>query len=364
MIRIVGTRRDRRHRRGWRRRAGPAAGHDVERRRTGRGRDARDRRRRDRRHLAQPANVGGTVVDAPYSAEAVTEVTQMLADGNRIEQRTSATIARDSQGRMRREQHGVALGSFVAAGDQPIVTITDPSTGVHLTLNYEQKVAYRSKPVMRYFAAGPGGEKFEAGRATVMSSRGATVEAAGSAAGEPSWTIAAPPVDQLIVDGRPFELAVPPPPPPPPPPGMTAAARFDGQVSTETLAPREIEGIRAEGTRTTMTIPAGAMGNVLPIEVVSERWYSPELQCGADDQTQRSALRRNGLPPDQHRSVGAGCRPVSRPIRLQGRGHAAGREGAAQARGTVARGEFTNSLQTKRRLRAITTRLPVCRRPV
>jgi hypothetical protein len=27
-----------------------------------------------------------------------------------------------------------------------------------------------------------------------------------------------------------------------------------------------------------MTVPAGAVGNQLPIEVVSERWYSPELQ--------------------------------------------------------------------------------------
>ncbi len=54
--------------------------------------------------------------------------------------------------------------------------------------------------------------------------------------------------------------------------------RFEGAVSTEALAPRDFDGVRAEGTRTTMTIPAGAMGNVLPIEVTTERWYSPELQ--------------------------------------------------------------------------------------
>ena len=36
--------------------------------------------------------------------------------------------------------------------------------------------------------------------------------------------------------------------------------------------------MRAEGTRTTTTIPAGAFGNVRPIEVVNERWYSPELR--------------------------------------------------------------------------------------
>jgi hypothetical protein len=39
-----------------------------------------------------------------------------------------------------------------------------------------------------------------------------------------------------------------------------------------------IEGVRADGTRITITIPAGAIGNEQPIRIVSERWYSPELQ--------------------------------------------------------------------------------------
>jgi len=47
---------------------------------------------------------------------------------------------------------------------------------------------------------------------------------------------------------------------------------------TESLGTRVIEGVRADGTRTVVTIPAGAIGNDLPIEIVSERWYSPELQ--------------------------------------------------------------------------------------
>ena len=41
---------------------------------------------------------------------------------------------------------------------------------------------------------------------------------------------------------------------------------------------RDIEGVRAEGTRTTMTIPAGQIGNELPINIVSERWFSPDLK--------------------------------------------------------------------------------------
>ena len=39
-----------------------------------------------------------------------------------------------------------------------------------------------------------------------------------------------------------------------------------------------IEGIEAEGTRSTITIPAGRVGNDRPLTIVSERWYSPELQ--------------------------------------------------------------------------------------
>jgi hypothetical protein len=51
-----------------------------------------------------------------------------------------------------------------------------------------------------------------------------------------------------------------------------------GERRTETLEPQMIEGVRAEGTRTTVTIAAGAIGNDLPIEIVSERWFSPELK--------------------------------------------------------------------------------------
>lgn len=47
---------------------------------------------------------------------------------------------------------------------------------------------------------------------------------------------------------------------------------------TETLGKRTFDGIEAEGTRTVSTIPAGSIGNERPIEIVSERWYSAELQ--------------------------------------------------------------------------------------
>ena len=39
-----------------------------------------------------------------------------------------------------------------------------------------------------------------------------------------------------------------------------------------------ISGVPADGTRTTVTIPAGQIGNAQPIQIISETWYSPDLQ--------------------------------------------------------------------------------------
>ena len=51
-----------------------------------------------------------------------------------------------------------------------------------------------------------------------------------------------------------------------------------GTRKTESLGKQTIEGIEAEGTRSTLTIAAGEIGNRLPIEITDERWYSAELQ--------------------------------------------------------------------------------------
>ena len=54
-------------------------------------------------------------------------------------------------------------------------------------------------------------------------------------------------------------------------------AREDN-ARNESLGKQAIEGVDAEGTRKTIEIPAGEIGNERPIEIVFERWYSPELQ--------------------------------------------------------------------------------------
>lgn len=51
-----------------------------------------------------------------------------------------------------------------------------------------------------------------------------------------------------------------------------------GSTSREDLGNQTVEGIAATGTRSTTTIPAGAIGNLQALKIVSEQWYSPDLQ--------------------------------------------------------------------------------------
>src|SRR6266403_5640860 len=53
---------------------------------------------------------GEVVTAAPYTATAITETTQVLADGNRIVNKNSAFVARDGQGRTRREETMAKIG--------------------------------------------------------------------------------------------------------------------------------------------------------------------------------------------------------------------------------------------------------------
>ena len=57
-----------------------------------------------------------------------------------------------------------------------------------------------------------------------------------------------------------------------PQPGQPADAR------TESLGTKTLEGVKVEGTRVTFQIPAGQIGNDKPMNVVTERWFSPDLQ--------------------------------------------------------------------------------------
>ena len=90
---------------------------------------------------AEESIPGKTVKSAPYSAEAVTETTQTLADGNRITHKTTATTYRDSEGRTRRDMTLPAIGPL-ATGDAPsFVIINDPVANVTYQLDTTAKTA-------------------------------------------------------------------------------------------------------------------------------------------------------------------------------------------------------------------------------
>lgn len=191
------------------------------------------------------------VKGAPYSAEATTETIQTLSDGNRIIRKNSATIYRDSEGRTRREQTLGTIGQWTAAGDPPkTIFINDPVARVNYMLDPKAQTARKTTIV-----------QFPPGQAFVR-------VPAPAAPGAPAAPL--PPNGTTQERVRVFERAVPAPP---------EGVRMESQQpKVEQLGKQVIEGVEVEGTRTTFTIPAGKIGNERPIDIVSERWYSPELQ--------------------------------------------------------------------------------------
>jgi hypothetical protein len=84
------------------------------------------------------------ITGAPYAADVTTDVVQQLADGNRIEHHTTSSVARDGQGRIRREQQLTAIGPILPKPDTRFITILDPVARVHYSLDPDRKVAMRS----------------------------------------------------------------------------------------------------------------------------------------------------------------------------------------------------------------------------
>jgi hypothetical protein len=190
----------------------------------------------------EPMDNVPAIAGAPFTADAVTEFTQMLSDGNRIERRFSTSLARDGKGRTRSEQDVAMLGPLVVlqngkglnwTAGQPVATthgepprftvITDPVEGATYTLDERAKEARRNP-------------------AKVSTLQFLEVQK----------------INDKLVNVR-----------------QGAGAN---SVHVESLGTRQIEGVSAEGTRMTTTIPAGQIGNLNPINVVTERWSSKDLQ--------------------------------------------------------------------------------------
>jgi len=197
---------------------------------------------------------GNPVKGAPYSGNAVTDTTQTLADGNRIVNHTAAAVYRDGEGRERREQSIPNIGPFAAQGDPPVtIFISDPVAGVNYTLDPKRKTAIKlpgfqsgSLPPMLPMPSGGQG--------------GVVVQRIGVAGGSATASIAAPPGPPQVMIYR------------------NAGALASNPPDVQQLGTKVVEGVQADGTRTTLTIPAGQVGNDKPILIVDEVWRSPELQ--------------------------------------------------------------------------------------
>jgi len=222
-------------------------------------------------------NFGGkTVKGAPYSAQAVTETIQTLSDGNRIVNKVTSQLYRDTEGRTRREQT-IKFHGEPGDGAEPLqsIFINDPVSGTSYVLDSKSHTALKTGQfrIERHVTGGgaPGGIGAESQRFEFK------VEgpASGVVVKTPD-TGPPPPGSQGIGPGeRMFkiesDIAG----------GGTYIFRRTGSNENEVkeqLGKQIIEGVEAEGNRTTITIPAGEIGNERPIEIVSESWYSPELQ--------------------------------------------------------------------------------------
>ena len=65
--------------------------------------------------------------------------------------------------------------------------------------------------------------------------------------------------------------------------GVPLPASVDAEMGAyepaEDLGDQVLEGLLVHGTRMTDTIPAGLVGNERPIEIVTERWYSEDIDA-------------------------------------------------------------------------------------
>jgi hypothetical protein len=158
------------------------------------------------------------VTGAPYSATETLTTQHTLSNGNQISRTQTSTVARDTYGRIYTAE---TITPPAASGKQPytISTIYDPVAGYQYRLNSSDMTA--------------------------------------------------------------IQMALPKPrtgTPPTPPAGTTPPTRPDAPTVTKTtLNPSTINGVPATGTQVTETIPAGAIGNAQPIQVVRITWISTQL---------------------------------------------------------------------------------------
>jgi hypothetical protein len=214
---------------------------------------------------------GPIVKGKPYSARSITESTQMLADGNRITQRNEAVIHRDGEGRTRREQTLTGIGPWQAGEPVTMINIHDPVADKSYSLDPTARTA-RENRKFEIAIADAQGELAKA-RTEVR-----TVYRAGAAVPAPvpaplpgaggGVTVVHQDGDHVqVVRQRGIAVA-------PFPEGTTGMYE-----PAEELGEQVLEGLLVQGKRWKDTIPAGTIGNERAIDVVTDRWYSKDIDA-------------------------------------------------------------------------------------
>jgi hypothetical protein len=166
---------------------------------------------------------GEFVKGAPYTATAVTETTQVLGDGNRIVNKSVALLARDSEGRTRREETVSNLGPLHTSASR-LAFITDPVAKTEYVLDLDNHTA----------------RVHQLSAVKVLTS-------------EQKEAL--------------FQRA----------PGQPLRSTSVAEVKQQALPDERIDGITCERILQTETIPAGSIGNERTIVVTSQTCASPEL---------------------------------------------------------------------------------------
>lgn len=276
----------------------------------------------------------GVVKDVPFSAEMVSESIQLLYDGNRIVNRSTTVMYRDGQGRTRNE---FSFKPLMLGGDNlehKSISISDPVSGVTYMLDPQNKIAHKytiPKPTdlttnsLTAVATTPYASVTTLSQThnavpSIRFAKGSKLKAVISSLGgqlglnvvyddsiKESQLIDEVELDNVTlakaleiilknnkcsserVDDRTIRIKAENSA------GSQGAVRFeslDAKVrlskktspffalpdKIEPLGKQMVEGVEAEGTRSTQIIAAGAMGNERVMEVTTERWFSQELQ--------------------------------------------------------------------------------------
>ncbi|MGH9408937.1 MAG: hypothetical protein ACRD1V_05745 [Vicinamibacterales bacterium] len=195
---------------------------------------------------------------APYSADVIVESNQTLADGNHISHKDVGHVYRDSDGRTRREENAgasILVNNERASFKTTWTSIVDPVAGYSYSLDAEHKIAWRT-PIAT--GAALQGDlvllKRQAEQEKIAAMNAMKAQADARARGELQKEVIA---DGVVERTRGSERA---------------------DASLGPLEHKTIDGISVEGRVNTKVIPAGAIGNDLPITITSEEWTSPDLQ--------------------------------------------------------------------------------------